>query len=146
MPVFVFRYIRWSQARLNRYLLTFMLSRHGTSYLLGTFRIRFFIENRKPQTWECHVTTVLRSRLQFAVHVWTAGTASSGKWLTARFFASKNCTASRLEVRSSFLYPSVMCLLDFWTWINELSLFFGRWKCCTLTWQRETVCGFPWKT
>ena len=27
----------------------------------------------------------LRPLLQFAVHVWTAGRASSGKWLTARF-------------------------------------------------------------
>ena len=32
------------------------------------------IANRK-----CHVTTALRSRLQFAVHVWTAGRASNGK-------------------------------------------------------------------
>ena len=31
----------------------------------------------------------LRSSLQFAVHVWTAGRASSGKWLTARVFPLK---------------------------------------------------------
>ena len=80
----------------------------------------------KPQTAKCHVTTALRSRLQFAVHVWTAGRASSSKWFTARFFATKNCTVSRLKVRSSFLYPFVMCLLDFWSRINELFLFFGR--------------------
>ena len=45
---------------------------------LGTFSIRFFVENGKPQTAKCHVTTALRSHLQFAVHVWTAGRASSG--------------------------------------------------------------------
>ena len=37
--------------------------------LLETFSISVFMENRKPQTRECHVTKVLRSRLQFAVHV-----------------------------------------------------------------------------
>ena len=36
---------------------------------LGTFSIRFFVGNGKPQTARCHVTTALRSRLQFAVHV-----------------------------------------------------------------------------
>ena len=77
--------------------------------LKETFCIRFFMEKRKP---ECYVTTVLRSRLQFAVRVWTAGRASSGKWLTARFLATKNCTASRFKVPSSFLYLSAMRLLD----------------------------------
>ena len=61
------------------------------------------------------MTTVLWLRLRFAVHVWTAGRASSGKWLTVRFFATKNCTVSRLKAPNSFLYPSAMCLLDFWT-------------------------------
>ena len=32
----------------------------------------------------------------------------------------------RLKTRSSFLYPSAMCLLNVWTRINELSLVFGR--------------------
>ena len=54
-----------------------------------SFSIRFFVGNGKPQTAKCHVTTALRSRLQFAVHVWTAGRASSGKWFTARFFCHK---------------------------------------------------------
>ena len=36
---------------------------------IGTFSIRFFVGNGKPQTAKCHVTTALRSRLQFAVHV-----------------------------------------------------------------------------
>ena len=53
-------------------------------FVSETFSIRFFYG--KPQTGKCHVTTVLRSLLQFAVHVWTEGRASSGKWLTARFF------------------------------------------------------------
>ena len=34
---------------------------------LETFSIRFFIWNCKPQTTKCHMTTPLRSRLQFAV-------------------------------------------------------------------------------
>ena len=34
-----------------------------------TFSIMFFMGNCKPQTAKCHVTTALRSRLQFAVHV-----------------------------------------------------------------------------
>ena len=81
----------------------------------------------KPQTWECHVTTVLLSRLSFGVHVWTAGRAFSGKRLTARvFFASKNCTASRLKARISFLYPPVMCYSDFWSRSNELFMFLGE--------------------
>ena len=41
------------------------------------------------------MTTVLRSRLQFTVHVGTAGIASSGKRFTARVYTTKNCTASR---------------------------------------------------
>ena len=79
---------------------------------LETFSIRFFKGNCKPQTAKCHVTTALRSSLQFAVHVWTAGRASGGKWFTARFFATKNCTASRLKVWTSFLYPFAMCFTD----------------------------------
>ena len=69
--------------------------------------------------------------------VWTAGRASSGKWFTARFFATKNCTTSRLKVWTSFLYPFAMCLLDFWSPINELSLIFGRLKWCTSTWWKQ---------
>ena len=40
--------------------------------------------------------------------------------------ATKNCTVSRLKARSSFLYPSTMCLLDFWTRKSELSLLLWR--------------------
>ena len=46
--------------------------------ILGTFSIRFFMGNGKPQTAKYHVTTVLPSRLRFAVHVLTAEDASSG--------------------------------------------------------------------
>ena len=59
-------------------------SRQVTILLLETFSIRFF--DGKPQTPKYHVTTALRSLLQIAVHVWTAGRASSGKWFTARIF------------------------------------------------------------
>ena len=62
--------------------------------------------------------TVLRLRLRFAVHVWTAGRASSGKWLTARFFATKNCTVSRLKAPNSFLISVCLCVY----WIFELEL------------------------
>ena len=40
-----------------------------TEQALGTFSMRFFMANGKRQTSRYHVTTVLRSRLQFAVHV-----------------------------------------------------------------------------
>ena len=89
------------------------------------------------QTAKCHVTTALRSRLQFAFHVWNAVGASSGKRFTARFFATKNYTASRLKVWTSFLYPFAMCLLDFWSRINELLLSFGRLKWYTSTWWKQ---------
>ena len=82
---------------------------------LETFSIRFFMEN--PQT---RMSRDYGLAVAFAVHVWKAGKASSGKWLTARFFATKNCTASRSKARSSFLYLSAMCLLDYWTRIKEL--------------------------
>ena len=106
-------------------------------FTLGTFSITFFMGNCKPQTAKWHVTTALRSRLQFAVHVWTAGRASSGKWFTARFFATKNCTASRFKVWTSFLHPFAICLLDFWSRITELLQSFGRLKWCTSTWWKQ---------
>ena len=46
---------------------------------IGTFSIRFFMGNGKPQTAKYHVTTVLPSRLGFAVRVLSAEEASSGK-------------------------------------------------------------------
>jgi len=112
------------------------------SGIIDTFSIRFFMGNCKPQTAICHVTTALRPLLQFAIHVWTAGRASSRKWFTARFFATKNCTASLLKVWTSFLYLFALfatCLLGFWSRINELLLIFGRLKWYTLTWWKQLV-------
>ena len=42
------------------------------------------------------------------------------------FFASKNCTASRLKVQISFLYLPVMCYLVFLSRSNELVMFLGE--------------------
>ena len=53
------------------------------------------------------------------------------------FFATKICTASRLKVWTSFLHPFAMCLLDFWSRINELLQSFGRLKWCTSTWWKQ---------
>ena len=108
-------------------VLSLLLSFVSGHERIETFSIRFFLGNRKPQSRECHVTTVLLSRLPFGVHVWTTGRAFSGKWLTTRFFfASKNCAASRSKARVSFLYPPVMCYLDFWSRSNELFMFWGE--------------------
>ena len=38
---------------------------HHLFFTIGTFSIRFFMGNCKPQIAKCHVTTALRSRLQF---------------------------------------------------------------------------------
>ena len=38
-------------------------------HTIETFSITFFMRNGKRQTAKCHVTSALRSRLQFAVHV-----------------------------------------------------------------------------
>ena len=113
--------------------------------VLETFSIKFFIGNCKLQTTKCHMTTALRSRLQFVVHIWTVGRASTSKWFTARFFATNNCTASCLKVWTRFLYPFAMCLLDFWSRINELLLIFGRLKWCTSTWWKEHGGPKQWK-
>ena len=69
--------------------------------------------NRKTEnvTWARSCGRVCS--LQFTFEQQEGGPA--GKWLTARFFATKKCTASRLKARSSLLYSSAMCLLDFWT-------------------------------
>ena len=59
-------------------------------------RIRFFMGNGKPQTAKCHVTTALRSRLQFTFEPQEGLPAVSD--FRQGFFATKNCTASRLNV------------------------------------------------
>ena len=109
------------------------MSRNLSVVTKGPLSSHFFMGNRKMSRDHCLAVT-------FAVcssGVWTAGRASSGKWFTARFFATKNCTASRLKVWTSFLYPFAMCLLDFWSPINELLLIFGRLKWCTSTWWKQ---------
>ena len=85
------------------------IANRENAHILETFSNRFFMENRKPQnvTWP-------RSCGRFAVHVWTAEGASSGKWLTARLFATKNCTALPLKARRSFLYPPYGRLAKIW--------------------------------
>ena len=55
----------------------------------------FFLGGKFQLIWGCHVTTVLRSRLQFAVHFGKPGRASSGFISMARILAIKHCTASR---------------------------------------------------
>ena len=89
-----------------------------------TFSIRFFMANRKPGNvmWPrsyCHVC-----RLEFAFERQEGLSAVTD--LRQGFFASKNCTASRLKARLSFLYPPVMCYLDFWSRSNELLVFLGE--------------------
>ena len=49
----------------------------GPEFTLETFSVTFFMGNCKPQTAKCHVTTALRSRLQFPVHVWLCRTPLS---------------------------------------------------------------------
>ena len=58
-------------------------------------------------------------------------------YLRQSFFATKNCTVSRLKVWTSFWYPFAMRLLDFWSRINELLLIFGRLKWCTSPWWKQ---------
>ena len=109
---------------------------HATTYLstpCGNHTIETFSIMFSWQTADCHVTTALRSRSPL-----NPGRASSGKWFTAMFFAIKNCTASRLKARTWFLYQFAKYLLDFRSRINELFLFFERWKWCTSTWWKTT--------
>ena len=85
--------------------------------------IRFFIEKRKQQTWECQVTAVLccvSSVRQFTFERQEG--RPEGSDLRQGFLPPKIVQPLRLKARSSFLYPSAMCLLDVWTRINELSL------------------------
>ena len=119
-------------------VLSLLLSFVSGHERIETFSIRFFMGNRKPQTWECHVTTVLLSWLPFGVHVWTAGRAFSDKRLTARFFcASINCTALRLKAQYSFLYPPVMCYFDFLSRSNESFMFLGEKKQRTSNFEKQ---------
>ena len=91
--------------------------------------------NRKPQnvTWSRPCGHVCN--LQFTFEPQEGLPAVSD--LRQGFFATKICTASRLKVWTSFLYPFAMCLLDFWSRINELLQSFGRLKWCTSTWWKQ---------
>ena len=95
---------------------------------LGPFfsTIRFFMEKRKQQNWECQVTAVLCC--VSAVRQFTFERQEGrpeGSDLRQGFLPLKIVQPLRLKARSSSLYPSAMCLLNFWTRINNLFLFFG---------------------
>ena len=55
----------------------------------------FFLGGKFQLIWGCHVTTVLRSRSQFAVHFEKTGRDYSGFISMARILAIKYCAASR---------------------------------------------------
>ena len=102
---------------------------------IETFNIRFFMENCKPANRK--MSRDQGFAVTFAVHVWTAGRVSSDKWFTARFLATKNCTASRLKVWTSF-YIHLRCVC----WICDLESmnycwFFGGLRSCTSTWWKQ---------
>ena len=105
------------------------MSLHATRFILLMIdlSIRFFMLYSKPEnvTWP---------------QSWKEARASSGKWFIARFFAIKNCTASRLKSRDRFLHSPVMCQLDVWIEINEFLILFRRLKCSTATWRKTTWC------
>ena len=136
--VFIHAYNLWPQTYLRSSLIARVLnqSRNKSSIaILETFSITFFMGNCKPQnvTWPrpCgHVCS-----LQFTFEPQEGLPAVSD--LRQGFFATKNCTASRLKVWTSFLYPFAMSLFDFWSRINELLLIFGRLKWCTSTWWKQ---------
>ena len=58
-------------------------------------------------------------RLEFTFE-WQEGLSAVSDLWQGFFFVSKNCTALRLKARISFLYPPVMCYLDFWPRSNGL--------------------------
>ena len=101
-------------------LLSFVSGHEG----IETFSIRFFMANRTPGNvmWPRSCGRVCR--LEFTFERQEGLSAVSD--LRQGFFASKNCTASRLKARLSFLYPPVMCCLDFWSRSNELLVFLGE--------------------
>ena len=99
--------------------------------IIGIFGIKFILEICKQQNITRSVcSSCLKGRKGFQRLV-----------IYATFFATKNCTASRLKARSSFLYPFAMCLLNFWTRINELYLILGD-KSDSLTLLAESLRSF----
>ena len=107
-------------------VLNLLLSFVSGEERIETFSIRFLMGNCKPGNVMWPLYCCRACRLEFT-YVWTAGTAFSGKWLTARFVLFfKNCTASRLKARISFLYLPIMWYLDSWSRSNELFMFLGE--------------------
>ena len=105
-------------------VLSLLLSFVSGHERIETFSIRFFMGNRKPGNvmWPrsyCHVC-----RLEFTFERQEGLSAISD--LRQGFFASKNCTASRLKERISFLYLPVMCYLVFWSRSNEFVMLLGE--------------------
>ena len=87
---------------------------------IETFSIRFFMGNRKPENIMWRRSCCRVCRLEFTFE------RQEGLFSRFFFFASKNCTASFLKARISFLYLPVMYYLDFWSPSNELFMFFGE--------------------
>ena len=114
-----------------------MLPSH--SLLLGTFSITFFMGNCKPQTANRKMSRNHGLAVTFAVCSSRLNRRNGFQRsvIYGKVFCTKNCTASRLKVWTSFLYPFAMCLLDFWSRINELLLSFGRLKWCTSIWWKQ---------
>ena len=77
--------------------------------------------NRKPKnvTWSRSCGRVCSLQVKFARQ-------EGLQAVSVRFFVTKNCTASLVKARGSFLYPPKMCLLDVLTRINKLIMFLGR--------------------
>ena len=88
------------------------------------FIIRFFMGNCKPQnvTWPRSCGHVRSFQFTFEPR---EGLPAVSNLRQGLIFATKNCTASRLKVWTSFLYPFAISLLDFWSPIHELLLIFG---------------------
>ena len=87
------------------------------SFVSGQQRIETFSHVTRSC---CHVC-----RLEFTFE-WQEGLSAVSDLWQGVFFVSKNCTALRLKARISFLYPPVMCYLDFWSRSNELFMFLSE--------------------
>ena len=142
-------------------VLSLLLSFLSGHERIETFSIRFFMANRKPENvmWPRSCSRVCRLEFTFERQ---EGLAAVSDLRQGFFFASKNCAASRLKARVSFLYPPVMCYLDFWSRSNELFMFWGeknkelriyekqhsgtkQWTPCVNTWNCKLMTA-NWKT
>ena len=107
-------------------VLSLLLSFVSGHERIETFSIGFFMGNRKPESVMWPRSCCRVCRLEFTLERQEGLSAISD--LRQGFFASKNCTASRLKVRISFLYPPVMCYLVFFISKQWISYVFGRKK------------------